>query len=176
MKALIAIGGADCAWEDFDKALELCPNADVGACNDAGADFRGHLSIWATLHAERFWEWQRRRALKGLNEDYIAVSNKGHANTRVDRIQNEFWSGTSGLYLCQVALSMGYDKVIACGMPLDSRPHYFDSSEWEPHIRYRRGWKEALGQREVQGRIKSMSGWTRELCGDPTKEWLSVTA
>lgn len=155
----------------------MCPDADIGACNDAGADFRGHLNLWATLHPERFWCWQRKRSLKGLNEDYVAVAHKDHANTRIDRIQNEFWSGTSGLYLCQVALLlMGYDKVIACGMPLSDGPHYFDNKPWEAAQPYRRGWKEAFGQREVRGRIKSMSGWTRELCGEPTREWLAVPA
>lgn len=172
---LIALGGAGCAWDDLKEAQTLCPSADVGAVNEAGRDYSGHLSLWCSLHAEKMGNWQRQRERKGLNTDYIACSNKAHFDARVDLLTNEVWSGSSGLFLCQVAvIKFGYTHVICCGIPIDERPHYFDKKEWGGVSRYRRGWIEAMQQPELKGKVRSMSGWTRELCGFPDHAFLSA--
>lgn len=171
---LIALGGAEGVWQELEQALALCPDANVGAVNEAGRDYGGHLSIWATLHPEKLAKWQRRR--QG-NSDYLAITNKGHFEPRIDRIVPEEWSGSSGLYLVQVAiLEMGYDRVICCGVPMSENPHYFDKKAWSVASNYRRGWRQAAKSQRLEGRVKSMSGWTRELLGEPTKDWLAVPA
>ena len=163
---LLALGGAGGVWDELEEARSIYPDADVGAVNEAGRDYTGTLTAWATLHVDKFHPWQRHREQKGLNTDYIAVSNKGHPLPRVDRVERELWSGTSGLYLCQVAiLTLGYDLVICCGMPLTDTPHYFDSGKWWAAPNYRRGWKEAVNH--IGPKIRSMSGWTRDLVGHP---------
>lgn len=173
-KTLIALGGAGGLWDELEQALDLCPTADIGAVNEAGKDYRGHLSLWATLHEEKFEKWQRHR--KG-NSDYLAVTHKGHPMPRIDRIVPERWSGSSGLYLVQVAvIELGYSRVICCGIPMSETPHYFDDKAWSVAHNYRRGWKRASESLELQGRVRSMSGWTRELLGHPTREWLAVPA
>lgn len=177
MNFLIAIGGASCAWDDYEQAKELCPDADIGAVNEAARDFPGRLSLFVTLHAEKLGAWQRQRECKGLNTDYTACSNKGHFDARIDFVTNEVWSGSSGLFLCQVAaIKFRYTRIICCGIPIDERPHYFDKKEWSGVSRYRRGWIEAMQQPELKGKVRSMSGWTRELTGEPTTEWLAVPA
>lgn len=174
---LIVLGGAGGVWSDLDQALELCPDADIGAVNEAGRDYTGHLTLFASLHPEKFQRWQRDRERKGLNTDYTACSHKRHFDTRIDFVTNEIWGGTSGLFLCQVAaINFGYDRIICCGMPIDDRAKYFDSKAWEGVKRYRRGWVEATQQPELKGKIRSMSGWTRELLQAPTPDWLAVPA
>lgn len=124
--------------------------------------------MWATLHPEKFDKWQRRR--KG-NSDYIAVANKGHALPRIDMIVREEWSGTSGLFLVQVAiLELGYDRVICCGMPIAEVGHYFSPDKWKSANVYRRGWQKATKDPRLEGRVKSMSGFTRDLVGEPNQE------
>lgn len=173
---MIALGGAEGVWNELSEALKLCPNADVGGVNEAARDHEGHLSVWATLHPSKFADWQRQRERKVLNTDYIACAHKDDPEARLDLVTNEVWSGTSGLYLCQVALlKLGYSQVIVCGMPLEDSPHYFDSEQWWAAPNYRRGWKKAVGG-ELSGKIRSMSGWTRELVGPPDSGWLSETA
>lgn len=176
MGDLIALGGAKGVWDELGEALELFPHSDVGAVNDAGKDYPGRLTVWATLHAndKKLNAWQRQRALNGFNTDYVTIANKDHPLPRVDRVVNEYWSGTSGLYLVQVALfTLGYDRVICCGMPLTQSPHYFSDEDWKSFHLYRRGWMKAA--EDLNGRVKSMSGWTRELLGHP-RDWLTVSA
>lgn len=171
---LIALGGAEGVWDELEQARALCPDADIGAVNEAGRDYLGHLKLWASLHPEKLGRWQRER--KG-NPDYIACAHKGHFDARIDLIANEIWYGTSGLFLIQVAAIMfGYTRIIACGMPIADKPHYFDQAQWDGVSRYRRGWTEAVQQPELKDRVRSMSGWTRELVGEPTQSWLAVPA
>lgn len=172
---LIALGGAEGVWEEYKEAISLCPDADVGAVNDSGCDYSGRLSIWATLHPEKFHRWQEARSRKGFNTDYVACSNKRLDGVRIDFATNSVWGGSSGLFLCQLAaIKFRYSKIIVCGMPISEQPHYFDNQAWNGVSRYRRGWREAIQQPELNGKIRSMSGWTKEVLGSPTSDWLAV--
>lgn len=85
--------------------------------------------------------------------------------------------GTSGLGAVLTALALGYDQVVLAGMPLDDGPHNgeppwrrsaFASSEaagpagggMDSH------WKTAK-QLAFEGKVKSMSGRTRDWLGSP---------
>jgi hypothetical protein len=177
---LLALGGAHTVWEDFAKASALCDQAGVayhvGAVNDAGKDYTGHLTLWCSLHPEKIAGWQRERARLKLNTTYWTVCHKYRANVPIDLATNELWSGSSGLFLCQVAIvTFGYRKVICCGIPMDQCGHYFDSDPWRAAEKYRRGWNEAKDQPEMTGRVRSMSGWTSSVLGTPDIGWLLDT-
>ena len=83
--------------------------------------------------------------------------------------------GTSSLGACYSAVAMGYSPIILCGCPLDNSPNYFSPS-WEirnferevadtvnGQISY---WSNAA-RKCFRGRVKSMSGRTRDLLGAP---------
>lgn len=170
---LIVLGGAQGVWDDYRAAARLCPVHDVAAVNEAGRDYEGHLTLWCSLHPEKLGDWQLRREKAGRNTDYTAVSHKEHAMTRVDRVVNEIWPGSSGLYACQVgAITYGYQRLILCGIRIDASPHYHGTDPWDGVRIYRRGWMEATDQPELRGRIRSMSGWTADYLGTPDKDWL----
>ena len=84
--------------------------------------------------------------------------------------------GTSGLGACLVGLGLGYDKIVLCGVPLDNGPHNGEPS-WRrctftreasstadngPNNHWRRA-RDLI----FRGRVKSMSGRTREWLGEP---------
>jgi len=85
--------------------------------------------------------------------------------------------GTSGLGAVLVGLGLGYDHIVLCGMPLDDGPH-----NGEPHWRRTsfatseasgsknggkdRHWENAINN-AFEGRVKSMSGRTRDWLGAP---------
>lgn len=83
--------------------------------------------------------------------------------------------GTSSLGGTYTAIAMGYDPIILCGVPLDDTPNYFSPS-WE-----KRNFTREVGDRDdgqvaywanaargcFNGKVKSMSGRTRELLGAP---------
>lgn len=89
--------------------------------------------------------------------------------------------GTSGLGSCLVAVALGYQRIVLCGMPLDDGPHNgeppwrktnFNSSEAAgPEIKDSSitgedsHWKKAR-QVAFEGKVKSMSGRTKDWLGD----------
>lgn len=85
--------------------------------------------------------------------------------------------GTSGLGAVLVGLGLGYDSIVLCGLPLDDGPHNgepswrrtaFATSEAAGSASDDRDshWKRAIGT-AFGGRVKSMSGRTREWLGAP---------
>lgn len=85
--------------------------------------------------------------------------------------------GTSGLGAVLVGLGLGYDRIVLCGMPLDDGPH-----NGEPHWRKttfasseasgsKNGGKDSHWAKAIDlafgGKVKSMSGRTREWLGPP---------
>lgn len=85
--------------------------------------------------------------------------------------------GTSGLGAVLVGLGLGYDRIVICGIPLDDGPH-----NGEPHWRKTtfqsseasgsknggkdRHWENAINK-AFGGKVKSMSGRTKEWLGAP---------
>lgn len=133
---------------------------------------------FATLHPEK-----GRRFLEGI--DYTALplfSSEANSNDRFPwRVEKEFWRGTSGLFAVQVAIkTLGFAGVIVAGVPIDHvagttyklEPRY--AGKWANGYedRYRSGWRLALPH--IKDRVRSMSGWTKELLGAPSKQWIEA--
>lgn len=88
--------------------------------------------------------------------------------------------GTSGLGAVLVGIGLGYDRVVLCGLPLDDGPHNgeppwrktaFASSEacgpaGSGYSGMDHHWKRAM-ELAFDGRVKSMSGRTRDWFGAP---------
>lgn len=163
MIALI-LGGAPSVWAEMTTAGGLLwPRFQiVVAANLAGIAYGDRLDAWATLHPDELPGWQARR--QG-NDDY---------RTFTPDETPERWPGSSGLYAVQVALfELGAAGVILCGVPMDSRAgHFTGRTPWESVTDYRRAFQAALP--EIGGRVRSMGGWTQDLFGAPTREWIDA--
>ncbi len=180
MKILVALGGSKSVWDDFAYASYLLNNRsfDVGAANDVGGKYQGKLTLWCSLHPEKVGPWQNQRRRRGQNEDYIFITHKGgvgnnFGNARIDKIITDRFKGSSGLFLAQNGVQLGYSHIICCGMPMSSSgAHYFNSEPWAEADQYRRGWLVACKDQEMRTKIRSMSGWSASVFGRPNKTWL----
>lgn len=81
--------------------------------------------------------------------------------------------GTSALNAVYTGLALGYDDIWICGAPLDNTRHYFDAKWMETNfgnILTRDGrlpyWTNAA-ENVFEGRVKSLSGRTRDILGEP---------
>lgn len=140
------------------------------AVNDIGCSLEQELRFWATLHPEKLGDWRGRRK-PPLNQDYLAISHREEHGADLGITIPEQWGGSSGLYAIQCGLQFGYSRIIACGMPLDARPHFFDPKEWKDCYSYRDGWTKHVSH--LKPRVRSMSGWTMTLLGKPTPQWIN---
>lgn len=176
-RVALVLGGAVCVWDDVQQARKLVdPEAcTIIAVNDAGFAWPGRLDHWVSMHAEEFPERERIRAERGYSGGYKRWTRPYPAGMKlleenVDGLLGG-WNGSSGLLAVGVAIAeLDADPVILCGIPIDDRAHFNRKGRWDGCYRYRLGWNERMEQ--MQGRVRSFNGWTAEVLGVPTRDWV----
>lgn len=180
MKSVVALclGGAATLHKDIEGALALGEFDLVVACNDAGAVWPGRLDAWVTLHPEKMREWSEQRAANGYEPAVAYFCQIGrHVPDGFQAVEYRFPrqadSGSSGMFAAKVALTdLGATRAVFCGIPMDRQPHFFSGGAWEAAVGHRNVWHQV--RREYRDRIRSMSGWTAEFLGRPTREWVAT--
>lgn len=183
MKTALVLGGAVCLWDDIAAAEEIGKYDAVCACNDAGAAWAGDLHIWATLHPELMAGWVAKREFRGRKRaDLIAYHRKGQAGEPAPDIVTDYHylrtdkSASSGLLTAKVAVEQGFDRIVLCGVPLTATGgHFYESGGfWRAASSFQEGFRQMAPH--LLGKVRSMSGVTREVLGVPTAEWLAGKA
>ncbi len=174
----LCLGGAPSVWADFEEAKRLVgarPHIVI-ACNDAIPACPDDLDAVATHHPEKLQAWRDARAAAGFNTDYRVFVAGPWPQMRDAEYAAPVWDGTSGLFCAQVAiLTMGASGAICCGTPLDAEAgHIARPGEWSDGRRFRSGWRDAMTA--AGGRLRSMCGWTRDVLGAPTEQWLTAVS
>jgi len=167
---LIILGGAECMLEDLENVdFEDLTWADYMAINSAGIEYLRPIEHWVSYHPNLFAGYEEQRREKGGNLDYITHSHIGHMHEGRQMVTHiwplpkynpgytDFRSGSSTLLGVEVGLALGYRRIIVCGAPLLE----------DKYKVYQEGWRRALPV--LAGRVRSMSGWTKELLDIKTK-------
>lgn len=177
---IVVCGAARCLWDDL-AALPLVADpswAHVMAVKQSGMYLPFRFQHWAGAHGERFQYMvpMRREGyyFKGMNSQQRgvhpqklgAVIHSEKAWPLVDYVWVSRMTGTSALFATRIALALGYGEVILCGVPLDTSGRFYDAP-WDKGIDLNvvdmKEWEAFLPA--FDGRVKSMSGRTRELLG-----------
>lgn len=138
---------------------------------------------WAGCHGERFQFYLPLRKDEFGNDGYYfrgkangvrevhaqKLGSMIHAEApypMVDHVWEAPLTGTSSLFATKIMLALGYDEVLLAGCPLDDSGRYYDAP-WNKGCDLNpmslKEWEEFLPI--FNGRVKSMSGRTRELLG-----------
>ena len=183
MRVALVLGGGACVWDDLEAALNLGEFHGVVTCNDVTAAYPGPIDACASLHSNSWGRWLGERASRGYPRPGKVFGHDGAKGARHAEATDEFIeyrfpgqdrSGSSGLFALKVALiDLGFDKAVLCGVPMaPNQRHFFDLRPWGAAHAHRKGWEQALPA--MKDRARSMSGWTAELLGQPTEEWLGA--
>ena len=170
---LLVLGSAECLWRDLERVKSLgLGSSQILAVNHAGVAFGGRIDHWASLHPDRFQDWRAERARM---EDCITYAPWLPAGGRVDTCLTERWFGGSGLYAVQIALeTLDAPRIVLAGIPLDGGPYFFKTNQrfgsGAALDRYRAAWTAAAYF--FEDRVRSLSGWSRQLLGAPSGDWL----
>lgn len=178
----IIIGGAECVVEDFVTARMSFGAMDHFVINES-FKLVSHMDQWCTLHPEKLRRWEKEAYARGRTPCPIWVPD--FAPDDLDTVMHgtgydEHWkcapwdrgqgnSGSSGMFAISIAFSLGYAKIILAGVPMDDRPHFDRAENWQDRDRFVTAWSAAAPS--LSGKVKSMSGWTRELLGAPDEQW-----
>jgi len=165
----LIVGGARCVWDDLAALGDAAWPGVRCAVNDIGAHYRGRIHHWVSLHPEHFFPGFVKYRL-GHN-----YGDRSHVHTHSARAApgvEVVWpmpspGGASGLYAVFVMLLLGHAPIVCAGLPLDGQGHYFDPPGLDDG-RFGRAdelvWRWARDH-VFQGRVTSLSGFTRELLG-----------
>lgn len=173
MLALV-LGGAQCLWQDIDKAKDICTPDVYVAINEVGTVWPHDLDIWVSFHANRLIEWVAERRSKNLpdaNHLWTGPVMRTRGLREVINQHKEVLGGSSGLLAVLVALKY-VNHVLLAGVPMDPTPHWHDRDRgkpWAAATHHRQAWTEALPR---LGNVRSMSGWTAEQLGFPDEAWV----
>lgn len=170
-------------WADLEAALCLGEFSGVVTCNDVTAAYPGQIDACASLHSAQWPGWLTERQRRGHEAParvfgHLEASKGKGAHVVTDwteyRFPGQDRSGSSGLFAAKVALiDLGFDKIVFCGVPMTAgQRHYFDARPWSGASAHTDGWRQALPI--LRDRARSMSGWSAELLGYPTEEWLGA--
>jgi hypothetical protein len=187
----LVLGGAESLWDDVERFRRLHGFDFSGWCSDpqqrglivatnaAGVHYPGPVDHWVTRHAPYFlalpkgrpgWFAQRDALHAGPPAITWSIEQLPAGGLQVDHII-EPWGATSGLLALQVALDeLNCDGAVGCGIPMDTRPHFDRPGEWASALTFQTDW--LLHMERIGDRFRSMSGWTRDLHGEPTADWI----
>lgn len=179
---LVIVGGAREVWEDLSN-LNVW-QADVMCINDIGMHMPHRYQHWFSLHGDQLPVWavcRRFRYQKHEPDLHTTIGSPGNNyNYPQGKMYKWPWPGhgSSGLNAAYTGLGLGYNDIVLAGVPYAGWGHYFDPPEghglWEPTNLppqfdvegFRRLWTKANNQ-AFKGRVRSMSGMTREILGAP---------
>lgn len=177
MKVLI-IGRARGNWEEVEAAKALGSFDQTICINSAGVDYPEPFDHWVSFHVLNFPAWTEQRAQKGYFPvpNYWSTEFRGSVRSKIpgwDRIKYvRVEGGASGLIAVMVALrELRATRVVLAGIPMTPEAgHYNEEGPWRECIHHRGSWQ--FAEPDMNGIVRSMSGWTQELLGVPTKAWL----
>jgi len=178
MKVLV-IGRSAEVWAEVEAAKQLTQFDKVVAVNVAGQDYPETIDYWVSFHPVFFEHWISKRIRAGhpysteTTQLWSGINNGKKMTPRgvKEFIQHaNYCGGSSGLLAAQVAVDVVKGtRVVLCGIPMENTRRYDDERNWNEALVYRKAWLDVM---PTLRNVRSMSGWTREKLGEPTREWL----
>lgn len=177
IRALV-LGGAAGVWEEIERAKSMAEFQIVVATNHAGRDYEGEVDHWVSFHPNLFPTWLAARSAAGRppakflwsgihKGRHVGANQRGLALNYTDSV-----GGSSGLLATLVALrETAAERIVLCGIPMmPEAEHYDRPGAWEDAKNYLKAWKDQKAA--LIGKVRSMSGWTKDLLGEPDAEWM----
>ena len=173
---LLLCGSGRCVWDDIEKAgMAKNTDMDVMCVNNMVEHYPGPVEHGYSNDAQLL-----SRSCQNRRPNWIKLWGPVRHQHSVKSGGKWTWPfpghGTSSLNAVYIGLALGYDRIWLCGIPLDNSGHYFDApwvktnfnNEVAPRHNGPRYWDNAA-KRIFKGKVKSFSGRTRDLLGEPDR-------
>lgn len=174
---VVVLGTGRTVWDDSKRFNQR--GYGVVTINNMTLHYREKIDHSCSMHPEEPELWRKLRITYDRDPVFLTHSHSnGHSKTNFNWHIERGGSGTSGLFAVMLALALGYEKVVLCGIPLDDQGHFYDPPGFRDGVFksdfIRREWRE-VSQLYFKDRVRSLSGWTRDLLGEPDEQWLTLS-
>ena len=178
---------AKCAWSDYHRALQVLDGKpfEVMTINDMAMHFLDKpITHAVSLHPEMLEPMRQIRIRTSRDQAYFTTHT--HVSNNIYKVDfhwnSEFGGGTSTLLAVEIALFLGYEKLIICGTPLDNSPHYWEDDYKEKSNRCKfpesnsiDTWRSYFEQfPDNKEKVRVISGNLIDVCGQASKEWMKA--
>lgn len=193
-RPLLVCGSGRCLFQDIyaltrkagESDTDLTAHSvlemfDVMTINDAYLAL-GVVHHLVSYHDEIIWPLLMLKGPRLLDNGQYVVRIDGltchsqRENKGVDRV----WifdegGGSSSLFGVQIGLELGYRRIVLAGVPFDASGRFY-FPPWKNGHDYAGsdGWEtwELLKANGTLANVRSLSGRTRELLGEPGRDWI----
>ena len=155
-------------WDDLARYGQR--RGHVMAVNWAGCHLPLKIDHWASLHPDMLVHWLALHAIWRGHEGHVWThSHKPWAGVEFTW-DFELQPACSGFFAALLGLALGYDCVVLAGCPETLDGHYYDTpgspGSYTTNYGHQGMW---IGARDTcfAGRVKSLSGNTRDWLGAP---------
>jgi len=178
---LLIVGDATCVMKDLAKFYDLSVPHDTLCINHSALIFLE--AGWPFEHyvcGDSHMRQMQKLALEIPDNVIKHCWNAQSPGFQVRWIKhdNRGWNGTTANLAVKLALTLDYLRLVLAGCPMDKSGHWYDNSLPEndtkrlnDHRHHLWFWTE-MATRPAGKFIRSMSGNTKQLFGEPTREWL----
>lgn len=179
----VVLGSARCIWDDCAK-IDFT-KVEVIAINNMIMHHKDRVHHGISLHPEEPPLWRQLRWTNQCEESHVITHSHRLPENNDNLAPQEFktrcgldylWEieggrgGSSGLFAAMIGLALGYDKIILAGVPIDGTGHFFDPPGKVVNqflgTNIKEEWDNA-NHNYFKGRVKSLSGRTKEWLGEP---------
>lgn len=174
MTRALVFGRAKSVWDEIAIARHNLKFDYTFGVGSTAVEFREALTGIVSFHSELFQRWSEIRQQRGYPEpEYYWTNRKpririGTPLNWKGRIKEvDCAGGSSGLIGVMVALNAyRADEVVLAGIPLVPEAGQYDTGkDWREALTHRDSW--TARKKILEGRVFSLSGWTRETFGYP---------
>lgn len=171
-----------CVWDDLTYRFDPEGNhADVIAVNNMILYWKGRVHHGCSMHPEEPGLWRALRPYyQGEGSHVLTHGYRLHGKMGIPEC-DVIWDipagkgGTSSLLAVMVGLALGYTRIVLAGVPLDGNGHFYDPPDMKIPVfssDFLKGeWLQA-SKNYFDGRVRSLSGRTREWFGEPDDNWM----
>jgi len=182
---IIALGSGLSVFEDIKQAQLLMKQAGIEkhhtiAGNLSYLAWTGTLEHLCSLHQNKLPHFYE------LSED-LPVSRVGHKTnvhcpfpTQVEGFN--LWgirdnNGTTSLFALKLAVMMGYEKILCCGMDLEGKHRFYDNPNLTTTNNFSCdaitfSWYECARLESFKKKVRGVSGKTAKIFGQASTDWL----
>jgi len=178
---LLIVGDGHCVIDDLFRFFNMDFPFDLMCMNYSTKivppTLKIHHYIAGDSHAPDMREQARRMKGKALRHCWN-VDEHGNFDIRWSRNKSKGWNGTTTNLGVKIGIALGYMKIVLAGCPMDNLGNWYtsklsddDIKKYKNHTAHLWKWTE-IASRPIGRFIRSMSGNTKDLLGEPTVEWL----